>query len=154
MTMIFKPSVWKTGDGAVTEMPKPTPQVTIGDSWDSRQSKVPLADGITFDGLSRNGTEIRVSGQFGLDTSGTYLGEENMFARYETIRTKIDISADSDKYEFFLFHDTVEPLYRKFKSCVTRSLDLSLGDDDRIAFVYNLVIVAEDPVIYSTAPGA
>ena len=155
MTWVFKPSVWQSGDGStVTELPKPTPNVNIGDAWDMRTSKVPLADGLTFDGMSRNGTEIRVGGKFGLDTSGRFLDEENMFGRYETVRAKIDVSSDAEKYEFFFFHDTGSATYRKFKSCVTRSMDLSLGDADRIVFIYNVVIVAEDPVIYTTAPGA
>lgn len=155
MSWVFKPSVWQTGDGStVTELPKPIVDFSIADGWDMRKSKVPLADGESYDGHSQNGAIISVQGSLGLDASGTYIGEQAMFQRYIVIRDKIDISAEGDKYEFFIFHDTVEPLYRKFKDCSTRSFEAFLGDDDHTLFEYNLIVIAEDPVIYTTAPGA
>ena len=154
MTRVFKPSVWQTGDGStVTELPKPIVDFSIADGWDIRKSKVPLADGETYDGHSINGPIIAVQGSIGRDTSGKYIDEETMFDRYLIIRSKLDISSSSEKYEFFIYHDVGSATYQKFKSCSTRSFELFLGDDDNKLFEYSLSVIAEDPVIYTTAPG-
>ena len=150
MAFTFKPAIYK--NSVLYELPQPVLAVRVQDAWDFEQFKVPLADGDFLTGHSQQGVGISVEGQIGEQSGSPKALEQAMFAEIETLRTALDITSDSDKFEFFLYHDTSSSTYRKFKSCSTVRFDYDLSDKN--LFAYSIVIHAEDPVIYTTEPGS
>ena len=150
MAFTFKPAIY---DGvSLYELPRPILAVRIHDAWNFEQLKVPLADGDTLTGHSFQGTEISLDGQLGTQAGTLKASESDMFQEMETLRGVLDVSADAEKYEFFLYHEAASATYRKFKSCSTVRFNWDLSN--KTLFTYALLIHAEDPVIYTTAPGA
>lgn len=149
----WKPAVYK--DSTLTELPRPVLQLAVNDSWDMRESKVPLDDGISITGVSRNGVVIAVSGELAAQPEGTELGGElAMFDAWKSLRDVLNIDDDTEKFEFFIYHDATAGVYRKFKNCFCRSMGFDNGDNSRVPFPYSLEIVSEDPTVYTTAPGS
>ena len=144
-----EPAIYQ--NAALHKFPLPIRKLRIRDAWDFQQFKVPLKDGDQLTGHSQQGVEILIEGQVALQDGAAKLTEGEMFAEIESLRTVLDAGSSSGKYELFLFHDTVTPYYRKFKSCATRQLEINLANRD--LFSYSVLIHAEDPVIYTTAPG-
>lgn len=153
MAFVWKPAIW---DGsALFQLPRPIEQLTVRNGWDVRESKVPLKDGGSSIGHSRNAVEIQVAGWHTIDEGTAKFTEETQFALYEELVGVLDVSSDaSDRYEFFLYHDSGSATYRKYKNCWTRSFSSDFGDQARVQFPYSITIVADDPVIYTTAPGS
>ena len=150
MAFVFKPAVY---DGSsLYELPRPIVSLRLQDAWDFEQFKVPLRDGDTAVGHSRDGVDIAIDGQIGTQQGELKASEEEMFQEIETLRSRIDVDSSADKYELFLYHDAASDVYRKFKSCSTVRFDVDLSD--KHLFTYSAVIHADDPVIYTTAPGA
>lgn len=77
-----------------------------------------------------------------------------MWIEIESMRTKLLSADDAEKLEFFVYHDTATTTYRKFKKVRPVSLQPSVGDGAHIIFGYQLVLLAEDVAIYSTAAGS
>ena len=150
MSFTFKPSIYK--DASLYELPQPVLVVRIQDAWDFEQIKVPLAAGDVLTGHSQQGVGISVEGRIGSKTGTPRALEQAMFEGIEELRTALNVSATDDKYDFFLYHDESTSTYRHFKSCSTVRFDYDLSDKN--LFSYSIVIHAEDPVIYTTAPGA
>jgi hypothetical protein len=149
MAFTFKPAVY---DGSTLyELPRPIVSIRVQDAWDFEQFKVPLAAGDTVVGHSRQGVDIAVEGQIGTQGGGLKITEADMFQEIETLRSRLDVTSSGDEYEFFLYHDTATATYRKFKSCSTIRFDYDLSNKN--LFTFSAAIHAEDPVIYTTAPG-
>ena len=149
----WKPAIYK--GGTLTELPRPVLSLEIQDSWDFRTSKVPLDDGETLDGHTFNGPVISVSFQMAKQAGVQKLTEVEMFDLYKSFRDTVNVDTDADKYEFFIYHDTTgSGTYRKFKKCAPIEYSCSFGDDVNALFVASLTVKAEDPVIYTTAPGS
>lgn len=151
MTFSWKPAIWK--GGSLTLLPRPVTALRPHDTWDMRDSKVPLKDGSVTTGHSFNAVEIEIAGKMAIQSSVANLPEQEMFTHYESLRNLLNINDDSQKYEFFIYHDAGSGIYRKYKSCSCRDLALGFGDDDRVVFTYQATIIADDPVVYSTSPG-
>ena len=151
MSFVWKPAIYKSA--VLTELPKPINTFDTDDSWDIRQSKVPLKDGTETDGHSRNGTTIFIAGQYGKQSGTNSITEEAMFVVYADMLSKFDVSVAADKYELFIYHDVTSATYRKWKNCSTIRLKTSFGDDAHTIFQYSIEILADDPTIYSTGPG-
>ena len=150
MTFVFSPAIYR--DATLWELPRPVSSMRIQESWDFERFKVPLADGDSHVGHSKQGVDISIEGQFGSQDGVTKLSEAEMFAVLESLRTKLDISADSEKFEFFLYYDISSGTYRKFRECSTVRLEYDLSSPH--LFAYSAIVHADDPTIFSTAPGA
>ena len=74
-----------------------------------------------------------------------------MFQELEELRARLDVTSAGDEYEFFLYHDAASATYRKLKSCTTIRFDYDLSS--KALFTYSIAIHAEDPAIYTAAPG-
>ena len=111
MAFTFKPAIYK--NSVLYELPQPVLAVRVQDAWDFEQFKVPLAEGDFLTGHSQQGVGISVEGQIGEQSGSPKALEQAMFAEIETLRTALDITSDSDKFEFFLYHDTSSSTYRK-----------------------------------------
>lgn len=149
MTFTFKPALY-TGS-TFYELPRPVTTLRIQDSWDFEQFKVPLADGDTLVGHSRQGIDISIAGQLGTQAGGLKISEADMFQELEELRNYLDVTSGGDQYEFFLYHDTTTATYRKLKSCSTIRFEYDLSN--KAIFTYSAALHAEDPTIYTTAPG-
>jgi len=114
---------------------------------------VPLKTGVDITGVSRDGVQISVTGEFGIQDSDVELTEQAMFTEVENLDAKLDVEGDT-KYEFFIYYDSGSSTYRKFKQCSTANFDWDVGDDQNKLFTYAISIKSEDPVIYTTAEGA
>ena len=125
MAFTFKPALYK--NSALYELPQPVLAVRIQDAWDFEQFKVPLSAGDFLTGHSQQGVVISIEGQIGEKTGAPKALEQAMFAELEALRTALDITSDSDKFEFFLYHDSSSSTYRKFKSCSTVRFDYDLS---------------------------
>lgn len=153
MAFVWKPAIYR--DSTLTWLPRPVEGFHLQNEWDKRDSKVPLKDGISTTGHSQNGRVITIRGNVGWNESGPLPDEGDALTELEAILTLVDISADSEKFELFIYHDAGSATYRKFKECSPQSFTYAIGEkqDERVSAPYDLVILAEDPVLYSTAPG-
>ena len=149
MAFTFKPAIYR--DSSLYEFPRPVDSLRVRDSWDFQTIKIPLADGNTVVGGSRQGVEIIVEGRFGSQAGTLTLTESGMFQEIEDFRNALDVPETSDTYSFFLYHDATAGVYRKFKSCLTIRFEFDLSDEK--LYSYSAVIHAADPVVYTTAPG-
>jgi len=149
MGFVFKPAVY--GGAGLYELPRPVPVLRVRDSWDSSRFKVPLADGDATVGHSRQGVDISLEGQVGSQSGTLKTTEGAMLQELETLRETLDVSSAAEKYEFFIYHDSSSGVYRKFKTCSTVQFEMDLSDQN--LFTYSLIVHAEDPVLYTTAPG-
>jgi hypothetical protein len=139
----------------------PRPVITLDPKWtqDSDPKKVPkLAGGFTY-GFSWNPVKIHVAGQFNISAGTTPLvgsTESDKITELQSMVTKLSnvISSADAFYEFFMFYNSGTGVYLKFKSCWTEAFMPQLGDGDRTTWPYQIDIVANDPVLYTTAPGA
>jgi len=147
---IFSPRVYN--GSTLTEFPRPVLSFSITDSWDFRESKVPLADREDFDGQSRNGKRVSVSGQIAISGGIKQLTEIEMIDTWNTFVGQLDTS-NSDNYELFVYHDAVAATYRKYKNASTIDASIDLGDDSHVTFTYSVSIKIEDPVLYQTSEG-
>jgi hypothetical protein len=154
MAFVWKPAIYKPIGATTYFLPKPINMLKVGSGWDARESKIPLKDGETFTGHTLNSAKISIQGQFGKDAGGFLLSEEDMWTAWEELREAVNIDSDTNKYEFFIYHDGGSSTYRKLKLCCPVSCELQFGDEDCHLFGYQVEIRAEDPVIYSTGPGA
>lgn len=132
--------------------PRPIRVFRFRDAWDFERFKVPLQDCETTTGLSRRGVEIVIEGQIATQNGASKQTEAEMFAEIETMRSHLNANETNGKFELFLFHDSGTPYYRKFKDCSTSRFELNLSN--RNLFSYAAEIHSDDPVIYTTAPGA
>lgn len=115
---------------------------------------MPRVAGATSYGLALDTLPITIIGEFGKSASAVTDSEQEMWTELETLRTKLASADDSEKLELFIYHDTGSATYRKFKQVRPVSLQPSVGDSSRVIFGYQLVLMAENPAIYSTAPGS
>lgn len=150
MAFTFKPAVFK--NATLYELPRPVVAVRVQDAWDFEKFKVPLRDGDSYIGHSRDGIDISIEGQVGSRDGTLTVSEEAMFEELESLRDVLDVSGPDDRYDFFLYHDAATDTYRHFKQCSTVRFDYDLSDKN--LFTYSISIHAEDPVIYTTGPGA
>ena len=150
MAFVFKPAVYKSS--VLYELPRPVPVLRVRDGWDASRFKVPLADGDALVGHSRQGVDITLEGQIGSQSGALKLSEGDMLEGLEALRSALDVSSASEKFEFFLYHDAASGTYRKFKSCSAVQFEMDLSNQS--LFTYSLVVHAENPVLYATAPGS
>lgn len=149
MTFTFKPALYN--GITLYELPRPITSIHIQDTWGFQQFKVPLGDGDTLVGHSRQGVEIALEGQIGTQAGALKISEADMFQEIEMLRSRLDVTSGGDEYEFFLYHDAPSDTYRKFRSCTTIRFDYDLSN--KSLFTYSVLIHAENPTIYSTPPG-
>ena len=149
MALTFKPAIYR--DAFLYELPRPVDSLRVRDSWNFQTFKIPLADGNTVIGGSRQGVEIIVEGRFGSQAGTLTLTETDMFEEIKDFRGALDVPDTSDTYSFFLYHDATVGIYRKFKSCSTIRFEFDLSDEK--LYSYSAVIHAADPTLYSTSPG-
>jgi hypothetical protein len=150
MGFLFKPAIYK--NSILYELPRPVTRLRIQDSWDFTRYKIPLVDGDYQVGHSLQGVDISLKGQVGSQSGNLKLTEQEMFEAVELLRSNLDVSSEGEKYDLFLYHDSVSFTYRQLKSCSTVRFEYDLSDKN--LFVYSAIIHATDPVIYSTSPGS
>lgn len=150
MSFVWKPALFDAS--GLYLLPRPVTSLSWQDSWDFDPLKVLLAEGDELAGLSRGGIEIRIEGQIGSQDGSLKLTEQEMFTTLETLRSRVNASSDAAKYEFFIYHDDASSTYRKLKSATTVQFECDLSDVH--LFTYTVSIHADDPTLYTTAPGA
>jgi len=151
---LWKPALYINPD--LRRLPRPVTSLVVVDKWKFNESKVPLKDGVSISGHAFDGVRIRVSGSVGIDPAGTTVATEIlMFDAYKDFRGYMDLDSTDTPYEFFIYHDTGGGgTYRKFKNVWPVNLSMDLGDDNNALFKWSAEWITEDPVIYTTAPGA
>jgi len=149
MSFVFKPAIFR--DSILYELPRPVSLVKMTDIWDFERFKVPLSSGDSLLGQSLHGVEIILEGNLGSQGGTLKLTEQQMFDEIDTLRTKLDVTAATSLFEFFLYHDTSSATYRKFKKCSGLKFEWDLSNEALFSFA--AVIHASDTKIYTTAPG-
>jgi len=150
MAFVFQPGVYR--NSSLYRLPRPVSTLRVTEGWDFQQFKVPLKAGDVHVGHSKDGLNILIEGQFGSQDGSLKLNEEEMFAALESLRTALDVTSDADKFEFFTYYDASSTTYRKYKACSAIRLEYDLSSPH--LFTYSASLHADDPTIYSTAPGA
>lgn len=151
MALVWKPAIYKSS--TLTLLPRPVHTLDIMDKWEFEESKVPKRDGCRMAGHSRGPRRIEVTGELGSHNGTPTISEDDQLAAMALLDAAIDIDGET-RFEFFIYHDTVGPSYRKYKNCAPDAMKWSLGDENRSPMAYTLSIIAEDPALYPTAPGA
>lgn len=146
----FKPAVYRSS--TLYELPRPITTLRLQEAWDFDQFKILLQDGDHLAGHSRQGIDISLEGQIALQAGTLRLTEEEMFDELEALRTSLHIGPEDSKYELFLYHDADTDTFRKFKSVSTLRLETDLSD--KHLFTWSALLHAENPTIYTTAPGS
>ncbi len=147
MTLRFRPAIARGAE--IFDLPRPVPTLRVQESWHSERFKVPLKDGDTLLGHSRNGVDITLQGQVGSQAGELKLDEASMFATLEALRTALHVSADGEKYAFILFHDEALATFRHYRSCSTTRFEYDLSNER--LFTYSAVIHAEDADLHDAA---
>ncbi len=150
MSFHFRPAIAR-GD-ELFDLPRPVPTLRVQESWHSEKFKVPLRDGDTLLGHSRNGVDITVQGQVGSQAGSLKLDEASMFATLEALRAALHVSADGGKFAFVLYHDDAAGTYRHYRQCSTTRFEYDLSNEH--LFTYSAVIHAEDATLYDAPPGS
>ena len=144
VVLLWRPALWR-GD-ELYEFPRPVPRVRIHETWDAARFKVPLVDGDTLSGGSRNGVDITLTGQIVSETADPLA----LLTTLEELRAALHVTGDDAKAWLFLVHDVDEDTYRHFRGCSTVRFQYDLVDG--LAIAYEAVIHADDPTLYDTAP--
>lgn len=144
----FHPSLWTAGE--LFELPRPVTSVRVQDSWDFARFKVPLGNGDTVTGHSRNGVDIAIEGRLGSHAGQVTLDEAGMFAVLEQLRSKLHLAPQGPGYEIFLYHDAATSTYRSFRRCHTVRFDYDLSDPH--LFSYSVLVHATDSTLYTAPP--
>ena len=150
MAFVFQPGIYRNSN--LYLLPRPVSTLRMTEGWDYQQFKVPLKDGDVHVGHSRDGINILIEGQFGSQNGALKLTEQEMFSALETLRSSLDVTSDSDKFEFFTYYDVDSVTYRKYKDCSAVRLEYDLSSPH--LFTYSATLHADDPTIHSTGPGA
>jgi hypothetical protein len=153
MAWTWEPAIYK--GGTLFELPKPVKSLVVKHGWHFETTKVPLADGQFTDGHSKQGVSIFVQGELGSEVGvGNLTTAQLQFERLEAWTTRLDVvSAGTDKYEFVIWNDK-SSVYRKYKDVSCVDLTFDIGDDKHVIHPYTINLFAEDPTIYTTAPGS
>ena len=154
----FRPAMYHSSLPGTGVYMLPGPQLDppeLAGDFDAKTFKIPLAKGDRRHGISPNGLTISLKGYITVtylqadNTPTVLLGEEQMWDESEKLKSRIDRRGEM-KYEFFLFFDETDSLYRKYKCCTTVNFTMMM---DPHAYTYSLTIHAEDPTQYTGAPG-
>jgi hypothetical protein len=152
MALTWNPGIYRSG--AFWPLPRPILSLKVTDEWDVDRQKPIKSDGEQVTGHSMKGVMIEVSGCINIQSGSAQLDETSQWAMYKTFRSKVDVSQDSDKYEFFIYYDSGGGIYEKYKSVSCLNLTVELGDDERIKFPYSAQFIADNTTIYTTAGGS
>ncbi len=139
MTFRCRPAIARGTD--IFDLPRPVPSLRVQESWHSERFKVPLRDGDTLLGHSRNGVDITLQGQVASQAGALKLDEASMFETLEALRAALHVSADDAKYWFILYHDEATARFRHYRGCSTVRFEYDLSDEH--LFTYSAVIHAE-----------
>ncbi len=142
----FAPAVIR-GDASF-EFPRPILACRLHDSWDYLKLKVPRQEGDQITGMSRDGVDISIEGQFGSMGGSITLSEEEMLEAVDQLRQALHVEGDDD-FELALFQDANGNV-RSFRQCVTTRLDVDFSNPS--LFTYSAVIHAADPVLLGSSP--
>lgn len=153
--MAYRWGIYKSG--VFYDFMSPVRQIRISDEYDEDRKKSVMVEGEQISGCSRNAVTITLSGSNQISTDGTTDTKvctfQTQFSAYTQFRAACH-TTNADKYELFIIYDAASSYYRKFKRVSCKSFSCDMGDDNRIELPYNVVFTAEDPTIYTTAPGA
>jgi len=144
----FYPAIYRS-DG-LFELPRPVRVMRFQDGWDFEQLKVPLRDGDRLVGHSTQGVEITLEGEIGSRSGDLKLTEEEMLNDIFSLRERLDVNSDSEKYSFIFYRDVSAGTYRRFKSCSTVQFDYDMSSP--VIHTYSLRIHAEDSRLYQSDP--
>jgi len=142
--LLWRPALWRGEE--LFEFPRPVPRVRIHETWDAAKFKVPLVDGDTLSGGSRNGVDITLTGQIVSDTADPLVLLESL----AELRAALHVTGDDAKAWLFVYRDADAEIYRHFRGCSTVRFEYDLIDG--LAIQYEAVIHADDPTLYDTAP--
>ena len=124
------------------ELPRPIVSLRLSDAWDFQRFKVPLRDGDTITGHSRNGSEIRLEGQIGSHAGQIQPDEAAMFATMEALRGSLHVASPADVFILSLYHDELGQ-HHYFQDCTTTRLELDLSE--KHLFNFSVQIHAANP---------
>lgn len=146
MTLEFRPAIYRPGQ--LVEWPRPIPTLRLIETWDSDRFKVPLAQGDTTTGFSRNGTDLTLQGQVGQHHGTLQLTEAAMFATLAELRTALDVGGTQGQFWLLLYYDTQTNCYWHWRNCAATRLELDLSDSH--LFTYSAAVHADDPTWHCT----
>ena len=132
--------------GVLSELPRPISSFRILERWDSKTLKVPLLTGDIQTGVSRNGIDLVIDGEYGIKNDIVFVGEQQMHAEYQAIRNLVDTNADDADLEVLVSHlETLTSGYL-FKRCRVAKFETDFSNPH--IYEYQLVLHAGDPVMY------
>lgn len=135
-------------------LPLPVPQVDITWPWRSTQHEPEGGRGGVTHGISQRPATIDITGQLCVQDGDFTVTQADMWSVVEGLRAFIATQSDANRLEFFIWHDSVASVYRKFKQVSVVNFTTNLGDDNARLWTYSLNLLADDPQLYNTAPGA
>ena len=138
--LTFAPTIFHTTSNF--ELPRPVSSLRISDAWDFEKVKVPLRDGDTVSGHSRNGTDIRIEGQIGTHGGQLQADELAMFDTLTALRTALHVGNGSETFILSLFNDGLGQ-HRYFDECSTTRVDFDLSN--KHVFTFSIQIHAANP---------
>jgi len=152
MAVTWNPGIFK--NGVFSALPTPAKVLNLAIDWDVHKSKTPLADGILTTGHSLNAMRFSIAGALVKNAAKTKIFEDvDIVTAFENLKVLLNVDTDSDKYQTFILNDAPSETFRSFKSCYAENLVFGYGDNDRAEPTYSCDIVAENPNMFSTAPG-
>lgn len=131
----FAPTIIRPGYSF--ELPRPILSLRLADAWDYERFKVPLRDGDTLSGHSRNGTDIRIEGQIGTHAGQLRSNEQAMLETLESLRTALHVGSSSDTFILSLYHDDLGE-HRYLDECTTTRLDFDLSEKHLFSFMVQI----------------
>lgn len=149
----FKPALWKDGESDVIYIPRPI--LSGGPQWrwsTTKRTKVPGVSGERIDWPSWDGVNINFSGLLDQENGTLVADEAEMWDYVSRLNEYMNIN-DDDRLELFLYYDPDTTTYVKFKNVIPQALNPEMGDQPGKLWGYSATWFAEDPVIYTTAPG-
>lgn len=144
----FRPALYR--GGTWYEFPPPTLTLRLAETWDAERFKIPLRDGDTLVGHSRNGVDIVIRGELGSAGNDPPLDEPALFALLDGLRTALHVSSDDDRFWFYLFRDESSDTFRHFRECSTLRFEYDLSDTRLVTWI--ATIHAADPTLYDALP--
>lgn len=143
--MSIQPAIYKREELYV--LPRPIRSIRVQDRFDSARFKVPLRHGDFATGFSRGGVEILIEGDIAVQQEQLLLSEAEMLDEIKRLREMLTQTSDTDKYLLYLGKTSEGNYSHWYQDCSTSRFECDLTNSH--LFSYQLVIHAEDPVLYT-----
>lgn len=155
MKHYYRPVLYRAAGSPTTfVLPAPVTDVDVSQPYKMDTREVPLKNGSYNYGFRRQARLITVSGGVDILENCEY-DDDSAYDVLIALDLFLNLNGTlGDRFEFFTVYDDETPKYVKYRSCVPKSFNYKIRDDRNDSmFTYNIVFEAEDPYVWTTAPG-